>query len=84
MMLVSATVKESWSMRMIAAISTGRTGGSRCLRSLKGGNDMEDLKKCPFCGGKAEIVGYKIFWVICKECTAETKSFDTREEAIEA
>lgn len=45
---------------------------------------MEDLKKCPFCGGKAEIVGYKIFWVICKECTAETKSFDTREEAIEA
>lgn len=47
-------------------------------------NDMEDLKKCPFCGGKAEIVGYKIFWVICKECTAETKSFDTREEAIDA
>ena len=45
---------------------------------------MKELKKCPFCGGEAEIAGYKIFWVICKECTAETKSFDTREEAIEA
>lgn len=45
---------------------------------------MKELKKCPFCGGEAEIAGYKIFWVICKECTAETKGFDTREEAIEA
>ena len=40
---------------------------------------MDKLKKCPFCGGEAEI-----FWVICKECTAETKDFDTKEEAIEA
>lgn len=45
---------------------------------------MKKLKKCPFCGGEAEIAGDKIFWVICKECTAETKCFDTREEAIEA
>ena len=45
---------------------------------------MEKLKKYPFCGGEAEIAGYKIFWAICKECTAETKGFDTREEAIEA
>ena len=45
---------------------------------------MDKLMKCPVCGGEAEIVGYKIFWVTCKECTAETKDFDTKEEAIEA
>ncbi len=45
---------------------------------------MDRLKRCPFCGGEAEIVGYTIFWVTCKECTAETKDFDTKEEAIEA
>ena len=44
----------------------------------------KELKPCPFCGGEAEIVGYTIFWATCKECTAETKDFDTKEEAIEA
>lgn len=45
---------------------------------------MEELKRCPFCGGEAKIEGYKIFWATCKECTTETKVFDTKEEAIEA
>lgn len=53
-------------------------------RKLIGVNNMAELKKCPFCGGEAEIVEYTIFWVTCKECAAETKDFDTKEEAIEA
>jgi len=49
-----------------------------------GVSDMKELKRCPFCGGEAKIEGYKIFWATCKECTTETKVFDTKEEAIEA
>jgi Lar family restriction alleviation protein len=45
---------------------------------------MEELKKCPFCGGEAKIVGYSLFWIVCKECFAETDAFDTKIEAIKA
>ncbi len=44
----------------------------------------EKLKPCPFCGGKAEIEGERIFWVSCQECCAESNSFIELEEAIEA
>lgn len=47
-----------------------------------------ELKKCPFCGGKADF-GFKgVFtsivdnnWVECTLCHAETQIYDTREEA---
>lgn len=45
---------------------------------------MEELKKCPFCGGEAKIVGYSLFWIVCEECLTETAGFATKEEAIKA
>ncbi len=42
------------------------------------------LKKCPFCGGEAHVVGILTRWVVCDECGAELKFFKTEEEAIEA
>ena len=53
---------------------------------------MAELKKCPFCGGEAEVVkahGAAMFpyTVVCKEneCSASVGIFkETREKAIEA
>jgi Lar family restriction alleviation protein len=49
---------------------------------------MEQLKKCPFCGGEAFIPknedGEWCTWVVCRECNAETSYFETLEEAIAA
>lgn len=42
------------------------------------------LKKCPFCGGEARIMGYFMKWVYCTECLSQTGVIDTEEEAIEA
>ena len=43
---------------------------------------MEELKKCPFCGGKAELITNRSdltsnAWskVRCKSCYAETKKY---------
>lgn len=52
---------------------------------------MENLKKCPFCGGKAvsrkrrpdHIMNGKCF-VCCSECKNKTAYYDTEEKAIEA
>lgn len=46
---------------------------------------MEDLKKCPFCGGEAKVekrnYGYQ---VRCQKCGARGKySKDSRDESIE-
>ena len=46
----------------------------------------ENLKPCPFCGGKAELFGTGkdgIFYVECLECDVDS-NFDTPEEAITA
>ena len=32
---------------------------------------MSELKRCPFCGGKAEIVGSAYKRIICKGCEIE-------------
>ncbi|MEY8367567.1 Lar family restriction alleviation protein [Anaerovoracaceae bacterium 42-11] len=42
------------------------------------------LKKCPFCGGEASIIGHSTIWVYCNECLGQTAAGDTEEEAIEA
>lgn len=34
---------------------------------------MTELKPCPFCGGKAELVSSIESWVRCKDCGAMTK-----------
>lgn len=51
---------------------------------------MDELKSCPFCGGKAKIRGEK-YWrprvsrnVICTKCFSCSGWFDTEEEAVEA
>lgn len=47
---------------------------------------MKELKPCPFCGSKdLELLGhFSIRWVACNSCYAESGSYDTDEEAIEA
>lgn len=51
----------------------------------------EELKPCPFCGGKAEVVWMPYInvegmglVVECNHCWAETGYYATREEAIAA
>lgn len=45
-----------------------------------------ELKPCPFCGGKANIdYGngiYEIFYVFCEKCKTRNPNRLTREEAI--
>ena len=42
----------------------------------------ETLNKCPFCGGEPQVNLYiKKFYVRCEKCGAQTKDFNTQEEA---
>lgn len=49
---------------------------------------MEKLKKCPFCGGEAQMCAGsskgEIAWVYCEKCGAESGTRDTAEKAAEA
>ena len=52
---------------------------------------MEELKKCPFCNGQAEVRGIKDFSgkviiasVACKKCEASTRNYAFENAAIEA
>ena len=46
---------------------------------------MAELKKCPFCGGEAELhIGYVSYSVICENCNIEVFCRRTKEETIEA
>ena len=51
----------------------------------------EKLKPCPFCGGEAKInrivntfYQYARYFSSCTRCSAESKVFETEQEAIEA
>lgn len=48
--------------------------------------ENEELKPCPFCGGKANIEGgkspYWVYWIKCYECRVETEAYDFEEDAI--
>ena len=43
----------------------------------------EGLKRCPFCGGKAEVRAFTLTmqFAQCMECGAGTTSYETQEEA---
>lgn len=50
---------------------------------------MEELKTCPFCGGKGSLQNHKFigcadtYGVVCLDCGAETKQFyKNKEKAI--
>lgn len=53
---------------------------------------MEELKKCPFCGGEAKVEYFKSInnveivaaEVMCTKCRASSGTYRTKEEAIEA
>ena len=44
-----------------------------------------NLKRCPFCSGKAKIAEGEIeFWAYCPHCGAQTESCETEQEAVKA
>lgn len=45
---------------------------------------MDELKSCPFCGGKAEIDESLYTFVRCENCKAESGVFLHKYEAIRA
>ena len=48
---------------------------------------MNELRKCPFCGGEAELFEVfpgRFYAVVCPHCVVETTYYETSEKAIEA
>ena len=46
---------------------------------------MEELLKCPFCGGEARVViAIESYWVRCFDCGAEIAICDSKPEAAAA
>jgi len=43
---------------------------------------MSELKPCPFCGGKADVIGIMMDKCICSECEAQAKGSCNNEIAI--
>ena len=45
----------------------------------------EELKRCPFCGGTANIAKGKIeCWAYCPHCGAQTELYETEQEVAKA
>ena len=49
-------------------------------------SEIEKLKRCPFCGGQAEVRKFTstMIFVQCKNCLAGSTAFPTDEEAVTA
>lgn len=47
---------------------------------------IEKLKRCPFCGGQAEVRKFTstMIFVQCQDCLAGSTAFPTGEEAVAA
>lgn len=47
---------------------------------------MEELKKCPFCGGEAELCkgSGEWYWVVCTICDITQWNTHDKQEAIKA
>ena len=46
---------------------------------------MEELRKCPFCGGEATMAGRVCaYWIDCTKCHGESGLYSTVEDAIAA
>ena len=47
-------------------------------------SEIEKLKRCPFCGGQAEVREFTatLIFVQCKSCLAGTTAFPTADEAV--
>lgn len=48
---------------------------------------MSELKRCPFCGGEAELLKGQCEidnYVMCLECRSKTKLYNTKASAIKA
>ena len=43
----------------------------------------EEIKPCPFCGGKAYVYQGMYPWVECEDCCGRNGTSETVEEAIE-
>ncbi len=48
---------------------------------------LEEIKKCPFCGGNAgvfedEFEGNKIYMVACEQCAISTAAYEHDQSAI--
>ena len=57
------------------------------LKRVNGGEpDKPELKRCPFCGGEAEVYTEEDEWwhVRCSDCWAQTDGHDTEIGAIDA
>lgn len=45
----------------------------------------EELKTCPFCGGKAYFEGgITVYWIKCRICGVETLGYDDEADAVDA
>jgi Lar family restriction alleviation protein len=44
----------------------------------------DKLLSCPFCGGEANVIGYKTFYAQCTECGVATGFYNTIEQTNEA
>lgn len=41
-----------------------------------------ELKRCPFCGGRAVIDGGAYYWIYCTDCKAETRGVHSKSLAV--
>ena len=62
----------------LSAVSCLLDGSFTCLEMINTMTDEIELKRCPFCGGKAEMLGDddKVYQVLCPNCNANIEEYD--------